>query len=138
MSLTITKTFEWDGAHRLFKHKGKCRNIHGHRYRAEFTITSKKVDDLGMIVDFGDLKTTIGEWIDNNWDHALLLWDQDEIVTLFTGYCFRIFLCSQNPTAEWMARYLLANTAMLLPRHLKVVSVRVYETPTSFAEVTNV
>lgn len=138
MTLTITKAFEWDCAHRLYGHKGKCSAIHGHRYRAEFTVTADRLDELGMVIDFGDLKAVIGEWLDNNWDHSLLLAKNDPLIEALRGQCFRLCVCPSNPTAEWMAQYLLEAISSHLPPEINLDRVRVYETPTSYAEVTNV
>ena len=70
---TITRKFTFDAAHRLINHKGKCANLHGHRYVAEITLQAKQLDELGMVVDFSEVKRIIGDWIDHRWDHNTIL-----------------------------------------------------------------
>jgi len=79
----ITAEFEFCAAHRLWKHPGRCANIHGHNYRAEVTATTDDptapLDELGMVADFSLSKEKIGEWIDGAWDHGFLYNVQDPV-----------------------------------------------------------
>ena len=43
-------------AHRLRGYKGKCEEIHGHNWKVEVYVQSEKLDDIGMVMDFKDLK----------------------------------------------------------------------------------
>jgi 6-pyruvoyltetrahydropterin/6-carboxytetrahydropterin synthase len=59
--LTITRKLEFDAGHRIPDHKSQCRNLHGHRYTLEITLTGAVIDvegnsDNGMIMDFSDIK----------------------------------------------------------------------------------
>jgi 6-pyruvoyltetrahydropterin/6-carboxytetrahydropterin synthase len=125
----ITKRFEFDAAHRLYQYEGLCANLHGHHYIAEVTVEATELNQQGMVVDFGQLNKLIGGWINCNWDHATLL--NKEGPDDLAG---RIFRMSQ-PTAENMAK-LLHQVAVELLHHLpvKVVRVRMYETPDSWAD----
>ena len=96
----------FDAAHRLLGYDGKCASPHGHTYRAEVFVGRAELDDIGIAIDFGDIKRPLKRWIDTNWDHAFLLNDRDEslICALQTIpesklYCFP----SRNPSAEVMA-----------------------------------
>ena len=96
----------FDSAHRLLDYDGKCASPHGHTYRAEVFVGRTELDDLGLAVDFGDIKRPLKHWIDTNWDHAFLLNDRDQslIGALQTIpesklYCFP----GRNPSAEVMA-----------------------------------
>lgn len=149
--LTITRRFEWDAAHRLPDHEGQCRGLHGHRYKADVTITAPKTDEMGRVVDFALIKMSIGKWIDNNWDHTTIvkksddeLWDfcmhQSEATGVKGPYGM-----DEAPTAEAMAQHLaricqeiLHRAAMVdgLPHTLAVTKVVVYETPNCWAEFT--
>ena len=64
--------------HRLLGHEGKCANLHGHNYVAEFYVTGKEIDHLGRVVDFQVINKLFKGWIDENWDHGFLLWQDDE------------------------------------------------------------
>ena len=59
---------------------GKCRNLHGHNGKACVTLESDRLDRLGMVVDFVEIKRVIGTWIDNTLDHTLLLQKDDPLV----------------------------------------------------------
>ena len=53
--LTITRKLEFDAGHRIPDHKSQCRNLHGHRYTLEITLTGAVIDvegnsDNGMTV----------------------------------------------------------------------------------------
>lgn len=69
----IRKEFEWEAAHQLTKvPKGhKCRNFHGHSYRAEIIVKAEELDERGFVVDFGELDP-MKQYIDNVLDHQFL------------------------------------------------------------------
>lgn len=137
----VAKTFEFDAAHRLLGYQGKCRNLHGHRYKLEVALVCPKLDVSGMAVDFCDLKETLGAWIEGHWDHHTLLHEEDELSTIMcelaeTTDCDYPFLFDRNPTAENMVEYLIENREAIFGDVLKKVSairLKLYETPTSWA-----
>jgi 6-pyruvoyltetrahydropterin/6-carboxytetrahydropterin synthase len=147
MTVSITRRFEWDAAHRVLGHEGKCRHLHGHRYVAEVTVAAPELDSLGRVVDFSVLKEKLGEWIDTHWDHNAILHPDDPLVELLENQHLSRNgrhpwtmnnlrgLHERNPTAENIAAQ-LAYTASQLLMHLslEVVHVRVYETPNCFAD----
>ena len=124
--------------HRLYGHGGKCEHFHGHYYVAEFFVTGDQVDSVGRVLDFADLKARTKGWIDANWDHSFLVFDQDQnaIEALERVQPSRLFKMPYNPTAENMARYLLE---VMCPQVLegsgaRAVSVRIWETEEFYAE----
>jgi 6-pyruvoyltetrahydropterin/6-carboxytetrahydropterin synthase len=131
---------EFDAAHRVLGHEGKCKNLHGHRYAVEATFAAKSLDALGRVVDFGVIKEKLGAWIDDNWDHTTILFDKDKAlgkaITSITGQ--KIFYMNANPTAENMADYLLHIVCPKLFGKLPIecVRLRLYETPNCYAEAT--
>ena len=128
--MQITKTVEFDMAHRLMYHEGQCRNIHGHHYVVEVVVdgsTSKH----GMVIDFADLKKQIQTVIVSDCDHALALNKEDSELIVFCiehGFKFRVF--ESDPTAEVMAQEFLDLMRIACKM---VVLVTVYETATSSA-----
>lgn len=133
-SITITKRFEFDAAHRLLNHEGKCANLHGHRYVAELTVSGPALDHVGRVVDFGELKRTVGHWIDEHWDHGYVYQVGDPVGALAQefGKTYPMLL---PPTAENMVLDLAVIAAVLLGHTpLRVVQVRLYETPTCWAD----
>ena len=118
----------FDAAHRLLGYEGKCASPHGHTYRAEVFVGLAELDDLGLAIDFGDIKRPLRQWIDDHWDHAFLLNDRDEVLiaALRAVPESKLYLFPNlNPTAEVMARSLF----QALPAKLTCVvqSVRIWE-----------
>lgn len=140
----VTATIEWDMAHRIPLHDGKCRHLHGHRYRAEVTCRAKKLTEEGFVVDFGLLKRIVGGWVNDNWDHNVCYWEQDELMAKMSEMQVadggrRWFALEEPPTAECLARHLywLANSSPQL-EEFEMVEVVVWETPTSRATFSSV
>lgn len=138
---TITRKLEWDSGHRVLGHEGKCRNLHGHRYVAEVTVWSAGLDHVGRVIDFGLVKKIIGGWIDENWDHNMLLnsndplaLEDDEARLCLVGREPFLMPKESNPTAEVMVEVLFKTAEILLPQYLVVKKVRLYETPNCYAE----
>ena len=112
--------------HRLLNYDGKCVHLHGHNGKVEITLQGEKLDDRGMLVDFGDIKQTINVWIDENLDHKMLLSKDDPIVSVLQEQGEPLFLMDQNPTAENIARLIYDQAVKL---GLPVTEVRLWETP---------
>ena len=116
--------------HRLLNYDGKCVHLHGHNGKVEITLQGEKLDDRGMLVDFGDIKQTINVWIDEHLDHKMLLSKDDPIVPILQEQGEPLFLMDQNPTAENIARLIYDQAVKL---GLPVVEVRLWETPKCYA-----
>jgi 6-pyruvoyltetrahydropterin/6-carboxytetrahydropterin synthase len=63
-------------SHRQPKHTGRCSRIHGHSWSITLTFASKELDENGFVVDFGELHY-LGDWIDENLDHATVVCKSD-------------------------------------------------------------
>lgn len=140
----ICKTFEFSAGHRILGHEGKCRFLHGHNYKAEVFMQCQTLNQLGMVMDFGTIKDVVGKWINENWDHNMILNPNDpQVLHLKATEDRSPFLMnyygtqdSLNPTAENMARELHRIANQLLQKgSLRCHKVRIWETPSSFAEV---
>lgn len=97
--------------HRVMNHESKCRNLHGHNGVLWIHATVvNNLDDLGRVIDFGVLKQKIGSWVDENWDHTMII-NKDDLKTIDllneVDRNKEIFILPYNPTAENMANYLL-------------------------------
>lgn len=99
---------EFDAAHRVIGHSGKCANLHGHRYILEVTAQADELDDLGMVVDFGTLKGEIKKWIDANFDHNVILSEDDREMGGAISNITKQNICylPYSPTAENISYYL--------------------------------
>jgi 6-pyruvoyltetrahydropterin/6-carboxytetrahydropterin synthase len=60
-----------DAAHYLRDYKGKCENLHGHRYRIVVKVSAEKLNEIGLAYDFADLKKHLGEILER-YDHTCL------------------------------------------------------------------
>jgi 6-pyruvoyltetrahydropterin/6-carboxytetrahydropterin synthase len=116
----------FDAGHRIVGHKGKCARLHGHTYRGKFTVAGRLIDP-GFVVDFGDLKDMVNEW-----DHFMLLWEQDPILQKMEGL-HGVVTLPFNPTAEHMAQHLAERILRQFSVHW--VNVELWETPKCSARV---
>lgn len=93
--------------HRVYLHEGKCRYPHGHNYRFHFVIEGG-VDDIGRVLDFSVIKDKLCVWLEENWDHRFLLFEEDPMRIVFQeAEEIGVIDVPFNPTAENMARYLV-------------------------------
>jgi 6-pyruvoyltetrahydropterin/6-carboxytetrahydropterin synthase len=68
----ISRNYGFEAAHYIPNHKGLCKQLHGHSYTGKVTIAGISLDEMGMIMDYGDLKVIIQDVIENKFDHAML------------------------------------------------------------------
>lgn len=137
----VVKILEFDAAHRLLGYNGLCANLHGHRYRVELKFAVPDLDELGIGLDFSSIKRIAKSWIDDNWDHALLLNAGDSLYAYFSDTTDvdnegqRMYMFDDNPTAEVMAEELYHMLVQEFSGYPNAIldSVTVWETPTSSA-----
>lgn len=141
--MSVTREVQFDAAHRVPLHGGKCRNLHGHRYRVALTLTGA-VDELageasGMVVDFGAIKTFLAVRVHDRWDHGLIVAASDKpLRTMLTTNSeadgWRVDVLPCTPTAENLAAIIAADAIEWFAASPVTVSeVIVWETPTSSA-----
>lgn len=132
MLTTISKTFDFDAAHRLDRlpPEHKCHRLHGHTYRVEIRVRGEPGRRLGMLIDYAELAAA--------WKplHALL-----------DHRCLNEVPGLEVPTTEVLAAWIyerLTTFSVELPEDNKkqflslgglAVAVRVYESATTYAEV---
>ena len=115
--MTANRYHDISCGHRVVGHEGKCRHLHGHNHRIHFECAAESggLDDLGRVIDFGEIKNRLCSWLEENWDHKFLAWDNDGLCTrLYEEECQSLGLDETssfifvpfNPTAENMAHYL--------------------------------
>ena len=136
--ITCTRRIEFDAAHRILNHESKCKMLHGHRYALEATFEAADLDDLGRVIDFGEIRQILGAWIDDNFDHNTILSQYDkklgEKIAAETKQ--EIFYLNENPTAENIAKFLLKELCpkLFADKNVKCVAVKLYETPNCYVE----
>jgi 6-pyruvoyltetrahydropterin/6-carboxytetrahydropterin synthase len=137
--IICTRRLEFDSAHRVMNHESKCRMLHGHRYVVEASFTAKNLDNLGRIIDFGVIREVLGKWLDDNFDHTTILWDQDKILGENIAQITRqkIYYLPYNPTAENIAKYLFENICpKLFSKYpIKCYQIKVFETPNCSSQI---
>lgn len=103
--LTITRYHDFCCGHRIVGHESCCKNLHGHNYRVYFTLKKieEELDAVGRVLDFAEIKKTLCQWLEENWDHKLLLWEKDPWFNQLLGIDPTIVSFPFNPTAENMA-----------------------------------
>ena len=120
MSFTIAKRFAFSASHALtaVPEDHKCRRLHGHNYEVEVICAADELDARGMVVDYFDLDP-VTRFIDDTIDHR-------HLNDVLPG----------EPTAEVLARWLFESLTSLLDASLavRIVAVRVHETPRTWAE----
>jgi 6-pyruvoyltetrahydropterin/6-carboxytetrahydropterin synthase len=131
---SIVRQFKFSAGHRLYGHLGKCRAFHGHNYILEVTLVRVgELDANGMVMDFGEVKSRFGKWIDDNWDHAMIVSTEDIVgaemqKSIPDCKCFELY---GNVTAEKMAEYFLVLVAPALLRdaeNVRLTKVAIWET----------
>lgn len=129
----------FDAAHFLKGYEGKCKNLHGHRWRvvaaAEGASLQASGPQAGMLMDFSDLKEALKALTDAL-DHSFLVEQgslQEATVEALRSEGFRLVPFPFPTTAENLSRYFFK---ALLEKGLPVSSVSVYETPTNCATFT--
>lgn len=143
--MQITTRLEFDAGHRIPYHKSQCRNLHGHRYAIEITLSGdiiqqEGVSENGMVMDFSDVKAIARSAVVDVWDHAFLVYQGDTAVLDFLNTLpdHKTVIMNSVPTAENMAaeafRILQAQYHDTYGNHLKLERVRLYETPNSWVD----
>lgn len=138
MGYTVIRSHEICAGHRVVGHESKCRHLHGHNYKFHFKVAPKYecgkvvtrgklvedgLDSVGRVIDFSVVKTTLCQWLEDNWDHKFLHWSRDNLIDALKIAASRPscplehedhehFLGSLvalpfNPTAENLAAYMV-------------------------------
>lgn len=142
--MKVTKEVTFDSAHMLSNYSGKCQNLHGHTYKLQVTVEGPIVtegNEKGMVTDFNNLKRVIDS-VTECFDHAIIFSDdhlrgeaENALLEWARTYDMSyIILPDAKSTSEYIASYIKAQIEAAYSS-TKRISVKVWETPTSFAEV---
>lgn len=136
--VTVCKTFSFDSSHQLIGHFGKCANVHGHTYKLEVKLKGpvitheEDVSSEGFVIDFYDLKKVVSELIVDKFDHAFLAAGNEPILPVLKETGVKVVELGFRSTVENMSLFVCHS---LREAGLPVYSVRMWETPTGWAEV---
>ena len=147
MSHKASRYHDISCGHRVVGHENKCRHLHGHNYRIHFHCQAqlgvKSLDKIGRVIDFGEIKSKLCMWVENNWDHKFLAWEKDHVMQeayeamqidqqFVDSHLFgdSIVWLPFNPTAENMAEYLVTviGPNVLAGTGVELVSCKIEET----------
>ena len=140
--IRITKQFSFETGHALYGYDGKCKNVHGHSYRLDVTVIGSPITDAsnvkyGMVIDFSDLKKIVKEEIVDVFDHATVFNKNTPHVELARELKSRghnVLLVDYQPTSEMMVQDFATKINPRLPDGVRLHSLRLQETESSYAE----
>lgn len=136
MPYEVIRSHEICAGHRVVGHESKCRHLHGHNYVFHFHVAPKPLDgvsvkgdpldQVGRVIDFSVVKSTLCEWLETNWDHRFLHWEKDDLMNGLAEIVGFEHSCGEhisakdqlhfldslvalpfNPTAENLAQYMV-------------------------------
>ena len=144
----ITKILHTETGHRLTTYPHRCAHFHGHSFKWEVTVTAQKLDDVGFIMDYKDLKEITNIVVDPL-DHAFIMHDQDPLVLAgyeggvpkllraTNGEDARLFIVPFNPTSENIVEWVAEGIKQLLPEGVQLSQLRLWETASSYCDYVN-
>lgn len=175
MSYSVIRSHEICAGHRVVGHESKCRHLHGHNYVFRFKVQPKRetkleykgatltvgavttplleevpvsLDSLGRVIDFSVVKSTLCQWLEDNWDHKFLHWEKDPLIASLTvvgdaegqwgHFDDSLVPLPFNPTAENLAAHIVnvVGPMLLDPYGVELVSCTIEETSKCHVECT--
>ncbi len=126
----VSKEINFCYGHRLLDYDGKCAHPHGHNGKIVIELEAEKLDNRGMVYDFGDIKEILQKWVDSELDHKMILKRGDRFEKVLKAEGEPYFLMDENPTAENLAKLIFDFSRS---KNLPIKSVTFWETPSSSA-----
>jgi 6-pyruvoyltetrahydropterin/6-carboxytetrahydropterin synthase len=140
-NIRVTREFRFEMAHSLWNYDGPCKNIHGHSYKLYVTVIGKPSEDSsdpknGMVIDFSDLKKIIDENVIDYFDHSVIISSEADNPELkkISEMFDKFYIVDYQPTCENLVNQIARIIKEKLPEKIKLFSVRLRETATSYAE----
>jgi len=133
MKVGIYKQVQIDTSHRLLYYQGKCANLHGHRWKIEVWMEGEPDEKTQILIDYSLIKQVI-----NKYDHQIILNAKDPMVPRIQEF-HPVITTPGDPTSELIASIIKDDlTATCRERGIAatVTKIRVWESPTSCAELT--
>lgn len=132
MRFRIYKEVSFDASHRLLHYEGKCFRLHGHRWKVEVWISGDISHDSKILVDYNTIRELVEQF-----DHQVILNREDPMVEALRPFQ-TVMTTPGDPTSELIA--LLLREALTMEcseegREIRVDRIRVWESPTCYAEL---
>jgi 6-pyruvoyltetrahydropterin/6-carboxytetrahydropterin synthase len=132
--MLISKEFRWEMGHRLPKHNGSCKNVHGHSYRMRVEIEGEPNDE-GMVIDFNDISAAVKPFI-AELDHAFLCEEADVgMLQFLQDNQMKLYVIPWPSTVENICRLFGDKLSPFFASHpnVKCFRIRINETASSEA-----
>ena len=129
--ITAERYHDISMGHRVVGHENKCRHLHGHNYRIHFVCEADQLDALGRVIDFGLINDRLCQWLEEHWDHRLMIWQEDPLLPELQRIASEdLCIVPFNPTAEQIAQHLVhvIGPQCLPDTGIRLTSCRVDET----------
>jgi 6-pyruvoyltetrahydropterin/6-carboxytetrahydropterin synthase len=106
--ITAERYHDISCGHRVSGHESKCKYLHGHNYRIHFVVAAPELDSIGRVMDFSVIKSKLCMWLEDNYDHKFLIWENDPLLPdLLCIVEDSLVITEFNPTAENIAEHLV-------------------------------
>ncbi|WP_298296912.1 6-carboxytetrahydropterin synthase [Hydrotalea sp.] len=137
--LRLTKIFYFEMAHAIYGYPGACKNIHGHSYELQVTVSSvhnykNYIPAPGFVIDFKEIKKLVNTAVIEYFDHKMILSRNFLMENPSFSSLENLVAWEAEPTAENILLYIKQILNEKLPRELKLVQLKLYETKDSYAE----
>lgn len=137
--LTLTKIFHFEMAHAIYGYPGACKDIHGHSYQLEVSVTSEQagvsyIPAPGFIIDFKEIKQLVNSSVIHEFDHKLVLSKAFLDVNPGIQFSKNLIAWEVEPTAENLIIYIHDILIKKLPESIKLSKLKLYETKDSYVE----
>lgn len=129
--ITAERYHDISMGHRVVGHENKCRHLHGHNYRIHFVCEADQLDALGRVIDFGLINDRLCQWLEEHWDHRLMIWQENPLLPELQRIASEdLCIVPFNPTAEQIAQHLVhvVGPQRLAGTGIRLTSCRVDET----------
>lgn len=120
MGSTVAVRHKFETAHRLQYLGGKCANLHGHSWHVEWTFAGA-LDGEGMLMDFGDLKRPLHQWVDEHLDHGAMLGTRDTLLGALLDDGCKVYTFGRDKWCEDLPWPTVEAVSVLLGRLGRVV-----------------
>jgi 6-pyruvoyltetrahydropterin/6-carboxytetrahydropterin synthase len=133
MKVGIYKEVQIDTSHRLLHYEGKCANLHGHRWKVEIWMEGEPDPVTKILIDYSMIKKLVDKY-----DHQIILNKDDPMVPRIQEF-HQVITTPGDPTSELMAVLIRDDLYAFCQKHgikATVPKIRVWESPTAFAELT--
>ncbi|MEI6585568.1 MAG: 6-carboxytetrahydropterin synthase [Sediminibacterium sp.] len=135
----LTKIFHFEMAHAIHGYNGACKNIHGHSYELQVTLSASENTDVyipspGFVIDFKEIKKIVNNVLIEHLDHKLVLSSNYLNEHPYLRVQENLVQWQMEPSAENILLYTVSILRDSLTSNIKLVYLKLHETKDSYAE----